>query len=106
MGFFTLEIAHKVAPTGRVIAMDVQPKIIEQLKRRAAKANLAERIDAHIARADSRQNRFPRRPGLSEESCGIVHFVYDSEDEDESEAAAVDEAQGENAAGRTRAPTE
>jgi ubiquinone/menaquinone biosynthesis C-methylase UbiE len=55
MGFFTLEIARRVGRTGRVIAVDVQPKMIERLKRRATNANLAERIDARVARADSMQ---------------------------------------------------
>ena len=55
MGFFTLELARRVGLTGRVIAVDVQPKMIERLKRRAANANLAERIDAHLTRVDSMQ---------------------------------------------------
>jgi ubiquinone/menaquinone biosynthesis C-methylase UbiE len=55
MGFFTLEIARRVGRTGRVIAVDVQPQMIERLKRRAANAHLAERIDARVAHADSLQ---------------------------------------------------
>jgi ubiquinone/menaquinone biosynthesis C-methylase UbiE len=55
MGFFTLELARRVGPTGRVIAVDVQPKMIKGLKRRAATANLAERIDGRVTRPDSMQ---------------------------------------------------
>jgi ubiquinone/menaquinone biosynthesis C-methylase UbiE len=55
MGFLTLELARRVGRTGRVIAVDVQPKMIERLKRRAANANLADRIDARVTRADSMQ---------------------------------------------------
>ena len=55
MGFFTLELARRVGPTGRVLAVDVQPKMIERLKRRAANANLADRIDARVTRPDSMQ---------------------------------------------------
>jgi len=55
MGFFTLELARRVGPTGRVIAVDVQPKMIGRLKRRAANANLAESIDARVTRAESMQ---------------------------------------------------
>jgi ubiquinone/menaquinone biosynthesis C-methylase UbiE len=55
MGFFTLELARRVGRTGRVIVVDVQPKMIERLKRRAANANLADRIDARVARPDSMQ---------------------------------------------------
>jgi tRNA A58 N-methylase Trm61 len=55
MGFLTLELARRVGPTGRVIAVDVQPKMIERLKRRAANANLADRIDARVTHPDSMQ---------------------------------------------------
>lgn len=53
MGFFTLEIARLVGPSGRVIAVDVQPQMIEGLKRRARRAGLFERIDARVAPASS-----------------------------------------------------
>ncbi|MGC2323452.1 MAG: class I SAM-dependent methyltransferase [Terriglobales bacterium] len=53
MGFFTLELARLVGTSGRVVAVDVQPKMIDRLKRRAAKAGVLERIDARLARADS-----------------------------------------------------
>jgi len=53
MGFFTLELARMVEASGRVVAVDVQPKMIERLKRRAAKAGVLERIDARLATADS-----------------------------------------------------
>jgi SAM-dependent methyltransferase len=55
MGFFTLELARIVGPSGRVIAVDVQPKMIEALRRRAAKANLCGIVDAHVVRSDSMQ---------------------------------------------------
>jgi len=31
MGFFTLELARRVGPTGRVIAVDIQPRMIDGL---------------------------------------------------------------------------
>ncbi len=46
MGFFTLDLARLVGPTGRVVAIDVQPKMLAGLVRRAGKAKLADRIDA------------------------------------------------------------
>jgi SAM-dependent methyltransferase len=52
MGFFTVELARLVG-TGRVIALDVQPKMIAGLKRRVAKAGLADRVDARVAPKDS-----------------------------------------------------
>lgn len=53
MGFFTIPLAHRVGPSGRVIAVDVQPKMIAGLKRRAAKADMLDRIDARVTSADS-----------------------------------------------------
>jgi SAM-dependent methyltransferase len=49
MGFFTLEIARQVGASGRVVAVDVQPRMIAGLKRRLAKAGLLERTDARLA---------------------------------------------------------
>ena len=46
MGFFTLEIARLLGPSGRVVAVELQPRMLEGLRRRAAKAGLLERIEA------------------------------------------------------------
>jgi SAM-dependent methyltransferase len=53
MGFFTLELARLVGPSGRVVAVDIQPRMLDALKRRAAKAGLLERVDARLAAAES-----------------------------------------------------
>ena len=53
MGFFTLPLARLVGTTGRVIAVDLQPKMIANLKRRAAKANLLEQIDVRVTSAET-----------------------------------------------------
>jgi len=55
MGFFTLELARLAGPSGRVIAVDVEPRMIDGLKRRATKAGLADRIDARVVPANSMQ---------------------------------------------------
>jgi len=52
MGFFTIPLARLVGSSGRVIAMDIQEKMIAGLKRRAAKENLHDRIDARVAPAE------------------------------------------------------
>ena len=44
MGFFTLELARLVGPSGHVIAVDVQPQMIAGLRRRARRAGLLDRI--------------------------------------------------------------
>jgi tRNA A58 N-methylase Trm61 len=48
MGFFTLSLARLVGPSGRVIAVDVQPQMIAGLCRRARRAGLLDRIDARM----------------------------------------------------------
>jgi SAM-dependent methyltransferase len=53
MGYFTLELARLVGPTGRVIAVDVQPRMLARLARRAAKADLLGRLDVRLAKPDS-----------------------------------------------------
>ncbi len=53
MGFFTLELARLVGPSGRVVAPEIQPQMIAGLKRRAARAGLADRVEARNASPDS-----------------------------------------------------
>jgi len=50
MGFFTLELARLVGPAGRVIAVDVQPRMLKALEKRAAKVGLRERMDLRLTR--------------------------------------------------------
>ena len=67
MGFFTVELARRVGTNGRVIAVDVQPRMIAGLKRRVAKAGMSDRVDARNAPPDSL--------GLSD-VCGKVDFTF------------------------------
>ena len=53
MGFFTLDLARLVGPDGRVVAIDIQPRMLASLARRARRAGLAARIEARLARPDS-----------------------------------------------------
>lgn len=53
MGFFTLELARLVGPSGRVIPVDIQPKMLARLKRRAANAGVASRIEARVTSNES-----------------------------------------------------
>ena len=52
MGFFTLPLARRVG-SGRVIAVDIQPKMLDALRRRATKAGLIQRIETRLAKPDS-----------------------------------------------------
>jgi len=53
MGFFTIPLARMVGDSGRVIAVDLQPKMIAALKRRAAKAGVGGQIDARVTSAET-----------------------------------------------------
>lgn len=52
MGFFTMPMARLVGPTGRVIAVDVQEKMLLALVRRARRAGLADRIETRTCGPD------------------------------------------------------
>ena len=53
MGFFTLDLARQVGARGKVVAVDIQPRMLRGLRKRAAKAGLLDRIDARLATPDS-----------------------------------------------------
>jgi 2-polyprenyl-3-methyl-5-hydroxy-6-metoxy-1,4-benzoquinol methylase len=48
MGFFSLPLARMVGPQGRVICVDIQRPMITRLLKRARKAGLDDRIEAHV----------------------------------------------------------
>jgi ubiquinone/menaquinone biosynthesis C-methylase UbiE len=52
MGYFTLDLARMAGPGGRVVAIDLQEKMLAGLRRRAARAGLEGRIDLRLARPD------------------------------------------------------
>jgi cyclopropane fatty-acyl-phospholipid synthase-like methyltransferase len=66
MGFFTLELARRVGDSGRVIAVDVQPRMLTVLERRASKAGLRRRIKTRLVG--------PGKMGLSD-LAGKVDFA-------------------------------
>ena len=49
MGFFTLEMARLVGPRGRIIAVDIQQKMLDGLKRRATRKNMSDRIELRLS---------------------------------------------------------
>ncbi len=49
MGYFTLELARLVGPSGKVVAVDVQQEMLAGLQRRARKAGVSDRIDSRLA---------------------------------------------------------
>ena len=53
MGYFTLPLAELVGPTGRVVAVDLQARMLRTLARRARRAGLAGRIEMRGCTAES-----------------------------------------------------
>ena len=52
MGHFSMGMAGLVGATGRVIAVDLQQKMLDVMARRARRAGLSDRILPHLCRAD------------------------------------------------------
>ncbi|MBM4313136.1 MAG: class I SAM-dependent methyltransferase [Deltaproteobacteria bacterium] len=53
MGYFTIGLARLAGPDGKVIAVDLQQKMLDALGRRSRRARLAERIVLHRCRKES-----------------------------------------------------
>ena len=49
MGFFTLELARIVGEKGKIVAIDVQQRMIESLRRRSQRARMNDRIELRLA---------------------------------------------------------
>jgi ubiquinone/menaquinone biosynthesis C-methylase UbiE len=53
MGFFSLPMAEVVGPSGRVICVDLQERMIRSLRRRAARAGVSDRIETRVCSTSS-----------------------------------------------------
>ncbi len=51
-GAFSLDLAELVGPTGRVLCVDIEPRAIEKLERRARRRGLDDRIEAAACTPD------------------------------------------------------
>lgn len=77
MGFFTLPLARMVGPSGRVIALDIQDKMLSVLGKRAEKAGLMDRIEL--------RRIGPHGYGLEDLACradfaAAIHVVHEIPD--------------------------
>jgi len=52
MGFFTLDLARLVGPNGRVIAVDLQARMLRTLAKRAKRQGVADRIETRLCMDD------------------------------------------------------
>jgi SAM-dependent methyltransferase len=66
VGFFTIELARRVGPGGRVVAVDVRPEMLAEVRRRAAEAGVLDRVGVRLAQDD--------RLG-TDDLAGAVDFV-------------------------------
>lgn len=73
-GFFTVDMAKMVGPSGNVIAIDLQPAMLERVRKKALRAGVADRLLCHQCRAD--------RLGLSCEADFILayYMVHETPD--------------------------
>lgn len=52
MGYFSVAMAKMVGPSGRVLSVDLQEKMLQYLKKRASRAGVIERITTVLAEPD------------------------------------------------------
>jgi ubiquinone/menaquinone biosynthesis C-methylase UbiE len=57
MGFFTLELARLVGDQGKVVAVDIQPRMLQGLNRRARRAGLGQRIETRLTEGEGLPTR-------------------------------------------------
>lgn len=50
MGYFSLPMARAVGPTGRVVCVDIQERMLSSLRRRARRADLEDRLELRLCR--------------------------------------------------------
>ena len=55
MGYFSLPLARMAGQKGKVVAVDIQDKMLQKVRSRAEKAGLAQRIETRLASPDSLQ---------------------------------------------------
>ena len=78
MGFFTLEAARLVGPKGRVVAVDIQAKMLEVLRRRAQRAGLLERLDTRLIKENDLAIQDLKRKVDFVLAFAMVHEVPDA----------------------------
>lgn len=78
MGFFTLPLARMVGPQGKVVALDIQEKMLSVLERRAKKAGLMDRIDLRLI--DSEGLNIEDLSGEAD-FAALIHVVHEVPDQ-------------------------
>jgi ubiquinone/menaquinone biosynthesis C-methylase UbiE len=52
-GFFTMEMARRVGPAGRVTAVDLQQGMLDKARAKLLEAGIADKVTFHLCRADA-----------------------------------------------------
>ena len=78
MGFFTLPLARMVGASGKVVALDTQPKMLSVLERRARRAGLLDRVDLREVGTEGL--------GIDDLSgqvdfCAVIHVAHEVSDQ-------------------------
>jgi ubiquinone/menaquinone biosynthesis C-methylase UbiE len=66
-GWFTVHLANRVGPNGRVYAEDIQPEMVQAITRRVQRLGLRNRVEPHLGTAVD-----PRLPKRSLDAALIV----------------------------------
>jgi ubiquinone/menaquinone biosynthesis C-methylase UbiE len=73
-GWFTIRLARRVAPSGKVYAEDIQPQMIEVIRRRVQRENLGRIVEVTPGTAED-----PRLPANALDAVLIVDTYYEME---------------------------
>lgn len=76
MGYFSLPMAQLVGDSGNVIYVDLQEKMLSNLKRRVAKANLQNRIETRLSASTSLQINNVKEQIDFAPAFAVVHEVH------------------------------
>lgn len=73
-GYYTVRLANRVGAQGRVLAQDIQPKVIERLADRVARERL-DNVSIKLGAADD-----PRLPADSFDRVFLIHMYHEIEE--------------------------
>jgi len=71
-GWFTIRLAFRVGPNGKVFAEDIQPQMIEVIKRRVQRENLQRTVEVKLGTPDD-----PKLPANALDAVLIVGTYYE-----------------------------
>ena len=77
MGFFTIELARRVGPDGRVVAVDVQERMLRALERRMKRRGLGDRVQT---RPTDGRNLPIADLRAAVDLCTAIHVVHEVPD--------------------------